>query len=339
MDAELRIFLDFSSKEYERETRREDLAELLSALKQILGDNHALPADGYISIPDCSTGDLALVRKTAGELQISISCGVEENLAKSELHRIRFARFTIQGDSIDNDSDGTPLNRYPSLLCLERKMPDESKLPTTFYVSAKQMLRRRQDGVPGVALPTKREVFGCSGGVFVAADRVKRILEVLEQPVICAPVAATPLAELPAPCWAIEPSQTWGRRKHLILSDSCPACGSPRRCHRDMDVDAEPLWPNRLIMQEEAIPDADFLCSETWFGDRTKRPSESFDFHREIFASGRLYDVLLRAKIRGLLPPEEFVAFEDGISMMEGKAARAWVKAKFELLKSENLVG
>jgi hypothetical protein len=340
VEAELKIFLDYSSKEYERETTREDEADFFSALQHVLGNDRVQQNESYhyISIPSFSTGILELVKKTARELRISISCGVEERLIKSELQRVRFARFTIQGDSIDHDSDGNPLNHFPSLLCRECNMPDESKLPGTFYVSAKKMLRRRQDGVPNVTLPTKREVFGCSCGVFVAVDRVKRILEVLEQPVICAPVAATPAAELTVPCWAIRPAHAWGRGKYLILSDPCPACRQPRRCHLDMEAEPEKLWPNRLILQGETIPDTDFVCCQTWFGDRTRRPSESFDFHRDVLVSGRLYALLLRAKVRGLMTPEEFVSFENTIPMTADKTTRAWVRLNLELLKSEGLL-
>ena len=310
------------------------------ALQQVMGSSRVQQNESchYLSIPGFSKGDLALARKTARELRISISCGVEERLTKSELQQVRFARFAIQGDSIDHDSDWSPLNRFPSLLCRDCSMPDENRLPGIFYVSARQMLRRRQDGVPDVPLPTKREVFGCSCGIFVAVHRVKRILEVLNQPVICAAVAAIPPAELPVPCWAIRPAHSWGRRKYLILSDPCPACGQPRRCHMDMEAEPERLWPNRLFVHEETIPDADFVCCESWFGDRTRHPSESFGIHRDLFVSGRLYDLLLRAKVRGLITPGEFVSFEDDIPMTGDKTAGAWVKSNLELLKSESLL-
>jgi hypothetical protein len=42
METELKIWLDYSSKEYERETTREDEVDFLSALKRVLGDNRAV---------------------------------------------------------------------------------------------------------------------------------------------------------------------------------------------------------------------------------------------------------------------------------------------------------
>lgn len=94
-----------------------------------------------------------------------------------------------------------------------------------------------------------------------------------------------------------------------------------------------------MIKANHAVhPGLDLVCSETWFGDRTKRPCESADFIRDVFVSGRLYDLLLRAKIRGLGLPEQFVALEDRVPMVEFQGAGTWVSEKLKLLEAEGLV-
>ncbi len=339
MEAELKIWLDFSSNEYGREATREDLADLFAAIRSLMGDARVQHVSqyGFISVANGTLADVEAIKKLSSQLRIPISCGLEERLTRAELRQVRFARLTIEGDYVDNDADGNPLNRFPRLLCPVCNMPDESKLPDPYYVRAKQMRRRRQDGVPGVALQTNREVFWCNCGVFVASERVKRILEVLDQPFTYASVAAADGMELPCPCWAIRPVQTWGRRRCLASIDPCPACVRPRRCWHDRESGAEALFANRLIMEDEAFPQADLVRSESWFGDRTKRPEESCDFSREVFVSGRLCEVLLRAKVRGLMTPDEVVAFGDSIPTGEPDDAKSWVNAKLKLLKGEAL--
>ena len=91
-------------------------------------------------------------------------------------------------------------------------------------------------------------------------------------------------------------------------------------------------------MDEERLPEPDLICSETWFGDRTRRPSESADFSRDIYVSGQLYDLLLKAKVRGLMPPESVVAFRDLIPMVQPAAAQAWLSEKLKLLKEAALL-
>jgi len=85
------------------------------------------------------------------------------------------------------------------------------------------------------------------------------------------------------------------------------------------------------------LPQADLVRSESGGGGRAERPDGSCDFLRDVFASGRLYEVLLRAKVRGLMTPEDVVASRL-YSMADSGLARSWVNAKIRLLEAEALV-
>ena len=318
MKTEIRVWVNCCSLgDYQRKPRYEDELALLTSFQKVIGNDRVqLQENICILISDFSMDDLAIVERIAEELRIPIICKADYSIAKSELWKICYASLAVEGDYLDEDPDGNPLNRFPVSLCPACNMPDENHLPEPFYVSAKQMLRRKQDGVPDEMLAAKRDIFHCMCGVLAVSERVKRILEVLGQPFISARVAATQSQSLPFSCWAIRPTRMWGHRAHLEIMKQCPLCRRPLKSHADMTND---FWRNRIILKKTEMPDTDFVLDETWFGDRTKR---SAGFIRDVFVSGKLYDVLLRAKIRGLLRPQEFIAFDNVIPMTEDQAAR-----------------
>ena len=260
MDSELKIWLDYSPKGGEPEPTNEDLDDLFSALRQVIpGDRLQLSQYRFISIPNCSPAELASAQSVARSLRIAVGCKLEERFSRPELRQLQFAPLTVEGDSVDSDADWNPLNRFPSLLCPACRMPDESRLPDPYYVSATQLRRRGQDGVPGLRLQHNREVFSCSCGVFVASDRLKRILDALERPLACAVVAAVPASEAPPALWALRPTQTWGRRQNAVSSLPCPQCGQARRCHVDPDAGPEAFYANRFVVEELPTPQLDLM--------------------------------------------------------------------------------
>ena len=337
MRRELKLWLDYSSPE--QKPKSGDLTRLCSALRAIVSADR-LEETQYacIAIQDSVPAEIASIKEVAASLAIPISCKFVERFSRRELPQLRLVRLTLEGDSVDNDVDGNPLNRFPSLLCGSCRMPDESRLPDPFYVSGTQMLRRTQDGVHGLQLKRDREAFTCAGGIVVVSGRLRRILDMLEQPLLCASVVGTPRKEVARGFHALRPAHNWGRRKNAVSSVQCADCGRPRRCNVGPDLAPEALYANRLVMDEERLPEPDLICSETWFGDRTRRPSESADFSRDIYVSGQLYDLLLKAKVRGLMPPESVVAFRDLIPMVQPAAAQAWLSEKLKLLKEAALL-
>ncbi len=336
MRSELKIWIDVLSTDSAKYASPEYKTILFSSIKQLLGkDKISLSKHTYISVINPSTSELKAVKKLSEDIGIPIICIIEETVSKNEFRRLEFVPVTIEGDFVDVDSDGMPLNTYPDLACTECKMPVETKLPAPFLVSSKQILRRKMDGVPHERLKPKREVFWSRCGVLVVSERVKEILWCLGQDFISVSIKATAGSRLPFSYWAIRPRKSWGCMKYIIQRNFCPSCRQPREYRIDTDSEIRKLWSSRLIMKRQKRPKAELVCSETWFGDRAESP---FSFIRPVFASGRLYEVLLHSDIKGLMRPDKFVAIGDDVRMIEDNETRKWIDTKIKLLNSEGLL-
>lgn len=302
-----------------------------SAILQCLGDRAVL-GDGCVEIPEALEEDSAVIQEASKQAGVQYDCVVEYEFSPSEYERALLVRLAIEGEGVDRNTDGRPLNRYPKLLCRSCLMPDEQALPDPYHVLRPALLGDEDNYWGEGRLSSNREIFSGECGVFVASSRVRNVLQsILGEALISVPARFGAENDTgPVEYWALRPAINWGHREGREELAVCEVCGRSREA-RLTSGGKDGVGEGRLLITAHEVPEAEIACAEAWFGDRKETP---FGFGRDIFVSGRLYSLLLKIGVRGLCPPSEPVWLNGQVPMRDQKESSHWVKAYLKNLES-----
>jgi len=251
---------------------------------------------------------------------IGQQCVVEYNFSPSEYKSARFVRLGVEGEPVDEDSDGVPLNTYPESVCPTCLMPNEHALPSPYHVSSR-LLDSQEDYWGEGPLALDREIYAGLCGVVIVNTRVNKILERVADR-SCASVPVTCRGAVKSELRAVRPLVNWGVQSGRNVSRQCPMCDRPTKVRLRHDHD-DCSAAARYSVESQEIPDSEIVCAEGWFGDREALP---YGFVRDVFISGRMYTLLMEMGVRGLCPPSEVVWVGDEVPMIALKEASDWVQ-------------
>ena len=246
--------------------------------------SRAAKGDAYVEIRNAAKDDVHALDRVSAETGVGYQLVVESHFTRSELLRSRLVDLAIEGEFIDGDRDGNPLNEYPRLLCSACSMPDEGELPVPYLISRGSHAGARWDHPYEGPFSFGREIWYAECGVFVVRDRVRSILQrVIGDEIVCVPAEFIPGPGSPpdAAFWAIRARQTWGVKTRRVAIETCPRCGRPTVAR--LREERDPFRKSAIHLKDEQAVSSEILTAEGWFGDRNNSP---FGFFRDVLHIG-----------------------------------------------------
>lgn len=326
----IRIFADPNDTKSSEEFIK--LREIFFAeIQKKFGNEIAKIGDGWLELSITSIDYTQSLEEISSKVGIRYECVLEEKFTKNELVSAKFIRLEIEGEPIDIDSDGISLNSIKKTTCESCLMPNDTALPNPYYINTSDVINKEKNYWGEGPLTPDRDVFSGGNGVIIVTTRLKDIFEnILGDELLI--VSAKPFEDSEfrfKKLWAIRPKINWGIEKGRIEYGTCKSCGNAIEARFENSGDI-PFSHSRILIIPTVFPNAEIVCAEGWYGDRIKQP---FYLSRDLFVSGRLYELLLLLKIRGLCKPSKLVSIDNNIPINNEKESKIWVKKQLEHLK------
>lgn len=302
-----------------------------AALQKKFGDEMTKIGDGWIELSPSSLDHIQSVTEISLKVGMNYKYVVEEKFNKNERISAKFVRIEIEGEPVDLNSDGLPINSYKEFYCESCLMPNENEIPNPYFINASEVTNIGKNYWGEGLLTPNRDIFSGDNGVIIVTTKLKDILKTTlgnELFIVPANTYIDSEVELKG-LWAIRPKINWGIEKGRIEYGNCKVCGEAIEA-RFEDSESIQISQNRISLKKTFFPNAEIVYAEGWYGDRKKHP---FAIHRDIFVSGRLYELLLLLKIRGLCKPSKLVSIDNNIPMNNEKESKIWVKKQLEHLE------
>ena len=223
---------------------------------------------------------------------------IEEQCTDLELFSAEYVPFLIEGDFIDSNQDGEPLDHFSPGKCQACFLPPEETVPEPLSVSEVNS-RRIQD------------IYWAHNGVIVVSEKFMSAVGAhMDDQVRTGQVifkqSSRPRRLKDRYFW-LRPRFSLGREIQSEVKKVCETCGTQlevRKVERgDKFRDA------RIILEHFGDRKLNIALSGNWYGQRTReKPMSQI---REIYISGGMYFFLTNQKLKGLVRPSNVVVCDN----------------------------
>ena len=236
--------------------------------------------------------------------QIKYDLYLVEKVTDKDIYNSRFVEFLVEGDYIDEDNDGIPLNNYDSLICSSCNLYDDKIIPNPYLISTKS-IKKNQD------------VYHCNNGILVISERLKNFLqENTEDEVLFGEIkiqgSILKKSKLKGTYYWMRPKYLTGYEIGSSIKEVCDVCNHPIEIRSGLIDKVCKNYCGTITFQKATLeiskfPDneCNIALSGTWYGRRTlERPMSII---RSQFISGTLFKKLEAFNVKGLVKPTKII--------------------------------